>query len=56
MRPCTIEDFEGIEEEFEFLTGGLEDAVFCPEDSSDLLLENGVQGYDGFKAWLIEFE
>ena len=34
FRPCTKEDFKGVEDQLETLSQGVPFTVFCPEDSS----------------------
>ena len=40
FRVCTPEDFKGIEEKFEGLRMGVDNAIYCPEDIKKMKLKN----------------
>lgn len=54
IRPCTYDDFKGVEHLLDDLKRGVENSVFCPDDLSQLILQNVVTNMTEMKTFGIE--
>ena len=55
FRICTPEDFEGIEDSYEGLRMGVDNAMYCPEDIKKMKLRNSFSNMTDYIAMNMQF-